>query len=147
MLDRNGGLKTKEGPSREFGLRSQHCGHHAIAWLAPCGDFRHKKAGGAWQAASRVTRESDEAQAIVGQLFSRSLRPASAVTEMVAMLAELADQSEIDRALSKRSEPWRRRLRWCVAVPGPVSGLLPLTEKPVSDAGYAVPTEPSTHSF
>jgi hypothetical protein len=66
MLDRNGGLKTKEGPSREFGLRSQHCGHHAIAWLAPDGDSDTKS----WRSvASRTAmiRESDEAQAIVGQ--------------------------------------------------------------------------------
>jgi hypothetical protein len=44
---------------------------------------------------SAVTRESDKAQAIVGQLFSRRLRPASVVTEIVAMLA---DRSEIGGA-------------------------------------------------
>jgi len=56
MLGRNGGLKTKAGPSREFGLRSQYCDHHAIELPSPGShrmDSRCEKAERAWRAVPR----------------------------------------------------------------------------------------------
>src|ERR1700730_5225189 len=90
MLGRNGRLKTKEGPSREFALRSQYCGHHAIElpWLGSHRtDSRCETAERAWRAVPRRPARVTPRGKMLGNLSSRSLRPASVVTEIVEMLA------------------------------------------------------------
>src|SRR5713101_6150193 len=79
----------------------------------------------------------------LGNLVSRSLRPASAVTEIVAMLA---DRSGIGSTTWKRSEPWRRRLRFCVAArtAGEIGAILGWIEAQI--VGIAAGVDPETRN-
>src|ERR1700730_9198798 len=79
MLGRNGRLKTKEGPSREFALRSQYCGHHAIElpWLGSHRtDSRCETAERAWRAGPRRPARVTKRGQILGNFFSRAVASA-----------------------------------------------------------------------
>jgi hypothetical protein len=111
MLGRNGRLKTKAGPSREFGLRPQYCGHHAIELPSPGShrtDSRCEKVEPAWRAVPRRPARVTTLRQLLGNPQLRSPASVTLASRVRRSAAHFARCYQLTRGLPPPSRcPYR----------------------------------------